>query len=90
MKPKRGLKPLPRHRSDAAAARFVESADLANYDLSRMKPMRFELMPKEATVSMRMPQGLLDAIKTRAARDGVPYQRLIRSILDSALSSKPL
>jgi predicted DNA binding CopG/RHH family protein len=35
---------------------------------------------------MRMPQALLDALKARAEREGVPYQRFIRQTLEQALS----
>ena len=41
-------KPMPSLRSDAEAERFVETADLSEYDLSGFKPMRFEIAPKAA------------------------------------------
>lgn len=40
---KRRLKRMPSLRSDAAAERFVATADLKEYDLSGFKPMRFEV-----------------------------------------------
>lgn len=86
MKRRSGLKPIPKHRSDAAAERFVDAADLTQYDFSGFKPMHFELKRKEATVSMRMPQSMVDALKAQAKREGMPYQRLIRSILETAIS----
>jgi predicted DNA binding CopG/RHH family protein len=35
---------------------------------------------------MRMPQALPDALKDRAKRKGVPYQRFIRRALEQALA----
>lgn len=64
-------KPMPSLGSDAAAQRFVETADLSEYDLSGFKPMRFEFEPKSAALNMRLPQTLLDALKSRA-REGYP------------------
>jgi predicted DNA binding CopG/RHH family protein len=37
---------------------------------------------------MRLPQALLDSVKAKANAKGVPYQRLIRSALEKAVTSK--
>ena len=34
---------------------------------------------------MRLPQPLIDAVKARAAERGIPYQRLIREAIESAV-----
>ena len=34
---------------------------------------------------MRLPEPLLTAIKAKAAARGIPYQRLIREVLEAAL-----
>jgi predicted DNA binding CopG/RHH family protein len=79
-------KPLPELRSDDEAERFLETADLSDYDLSGFKRSRFEFEPKSKQVNMRMPQSLIDAIKAQAKRRGIPYQRYIRETLERALS----
>lgn len=79
------LKKLPRLKSDEAAERFVADADLTDYDLSDMTVMRFEFEPKTERVNMRLPRTLLDAVKARAATQGVPYQRFIRQALEQAV-----
>jgi len=79
-------KPLPELRSDDEAERFLETADLSDYDLSGFKRARFEFEPKSKQVNMRMPQSLIDAIKAQAKRRGIPYQRYIRETLERALS----
>lgn len=85
MSSKQKLKSFPAHKSDAAAEAFVAKADLSEYDFSGFQPMRFEFKAKTANVSMRMPQDLLIAVKSRAKKDGVPYQRFIRQALERAL-----
>jgi len=47
--------------------------------------MRFELKPKNASVNLRLPEQLLEAVRGRAKRLGVPYQRFIRMALERAL-----
>jgi predicted DNA binding CopG/RHH family protein len=76
-------KPMPSLRSDAQAERFVETADLSNYDLSGFKPMRFEFEPKAAAMHMRLPQNLLDALKAKAKAKGIPHTHYVRLLLES-------
>lgn len=84
---KPALKPMPSLRSDAAAERFVETANLADYDLSGFKPMRFEIEPKSAALNMRLPKALLDAVKDKARAKGIPYTRYVRLLLESDLAA---
>src|SRR5208337_1192179 len=81
-------KKLPRFRSDKEAEDFVEKADLTEYDLSAMRPIRFEFQPKSERVNMRLPRQLLDAVRVSAAKAGVPYQRFIRQALENAVRRK--
>jgi len=81
-------KKLPRLRSDKEAEAFVEKADLTEYDLSAMRPIRFEFQPKSERVNMRVPRQLLDAVRASAAKAGVPYQRFIRQALEDAVQRK--
>ncbi len=79
---------LPRFKSDKEAEEFVAKADLTEYDLSTMRPIRFEFQPKTERVNMRLPRQLLDAVQASAAREGVPYQRFIRKVLEDAVQRK--
>ena len=79
-------KKLPKLRSDKAADDFVANADLTDYDLSGMRLMQFEFEPKTERVNMRLPRTLLDAVKAKAAKQGIPYQRYIRQALESAIT----
>jgi len=79
-------KPFPRFVTDEEVERFVETADLSEYDFSGFKPMRFEFEPKAAQINMRVPQALLDALKQRAKRRGIPYTRFIRELMEREVS----
>jgi predicted DNA binding CopG/RHH family protein len=35
---------------------------------------------------MRLPEGLMSALKARAKREGLPYQRLVREAIERELS----
>jgi predicted DNA binding CopG/RHH family protein len=80
------MKKLPRLKTDKAAEDFVANADLTDYNLSGMRMIQFEFEPKTERVNMRLPRKLLDAVKARAAKQGIPYQRYIRQALESAVS----
>lgn len=80
-------KPMPSLRSDAEAEEFVETADLSEYDLSGFKPMRFEVEPKAASLNMRLPPSLLDAVKAKAKAQGIPYTRYVRMLLEADVAN---
>jgi predicted DNA binding CopG/RHH family protein len=84
-KKEKKLKQFPRFNSDEEAERFVETADLSEYDFSGFKRAQFEFERKDARVNMRLPGSLLDALKERARQRGIPYQRFIREALERAL-----
>ena len=79
------LKQFPRFNSDEEAERFVETADLSEYDFSGFEAKQFEFERKDARVNMRLPGALLYALKARARQRGIPYQRLIREALEQSL-----
>jgi predicted DNA binding CopG/RHH family protein len=78
-------KKLPKLETDEEAEEFVANADLTEYDLSKLRTVLFEFQPKTERVNMRLPKTLLDAVKESAAKAGVPYQRFIRQVLESAI-----
>lgn len=79
------LKKLRTFKSDRDAERFVDGADLSQFDLSGGEFVRFELKPKDRSVNLRLPGELLEAVRKRAKRAGLPYQRFIRMKLEEAL-----
>lgn len=80
------LKKFPSFSTDQEAEDFVDNADLSEYDFSDFKTVKYEFEPKSATINLRVPEGLLTAIKARAEKEGLPYTRFIRLILEKAVA----
>jgi predicted DNA binding CopG/RHH family protein len=76
------LKTIPTFHADAEAERFVDTADPTEYDLSGFKPMRYEFAKKDAQINMRVPETLLEAVKRKARRQGIPFTRYIRMLME--------
>lgn len=89
-KPARKLKPLPKFRSDKEAGAFWLSHDAAEYvDLSKAQPVRFaKLRPSTATISLRLPQAMLDALRVLANERDVPYQSLLKVYLAERIAEE--
>ncbi|MBK8276641.1 MAG: BrnA antitoxin family protein [Nitrospira sp.] len=81
-------KKIPTFKSDRAAAVFVEKADLTHFDLSGAQLTRFEIKPKGKSINLRLSEELYEAVRKRAARAGLPYQRFIRLTLEQAVAPK--
>ena len=75
-------KTIPTFQSDEEAEKFVDTADLSEYDLSSFKKVHFEIKPKDAAISLKLPAELLAAVKIKAKKEGIPYNRLIRKALE--------
>ena len=83
------LKAVPKFRSEAEERAFWEKHDSAGY-LDWTKAQRVtlpNLKPTTKTISLRLPQHLLDSIKTAANARDVPYQSLIKVWLQEKLHS---
>ena len=81
-------KKIPTFKTDKEAEDFVANADLTEYDLSGGRLVRFEFQPKSERVNMRLPAPLLKAVKASARRQGIPYQRFIRQVLETAVDPR--
>ena len=82
------VKRLPVFKSDEEAAAFLDQ-DLTDYiSAENFAPFPFELRPKEKSVNLRISGELLDAVRERAKRQGIPYQRFIRRALERAVAAK--
>jgi predicted DNA binding CopG/RHH family protein len=77
---------VPKLTTDEAAEDFLDR-DLSGLDFTQFKPFRFELRGKDARVNMRLPRALLDRLKARAKEEQIPYQRLMRDLLERGLGS---
>ena len=76
-------KRIPKFRSEAEERRFWATHDSTAYlDWSKAKRVLFpNLKPSVKTISIRLPESLLDALKTLAHERDVPYQSLVKMIL---------
>ena len=72
---------VPIMTTDASAEAFL-AQDLSALDPAQFRPLTWETAPKTARINMRLPEPLLTALKTKAAARGIPYQRLIRELLE--------
>lgn len=53
-----------------------------------LKKIHFERMPKNTTISLRMNESLLEAIKEKSEEEGLHYQKWIRKVIEDALEQK--
>jgi len=87
MSKKKALKKLPVLLTDEDAERFVDEADLSEYDLSGFKPVTFEFLKKSARMEIRLPEHQLAALKKIAKQQGIPYTRLVRQFITQGMES---
>ena len=82
-------KTLPKFANEAQERTFWEANDSTEYlDWSKARKVTFpNLKPTTKTISLRLPQHLLDSIKTAANARDVPYQSLIKVWLQEKLHS---
>lgn len=83
------LKPIPKFTSEAEERAFWETNDSADYvDWTKAKRSVLpNLKPTTKTISLRLPQHMLDSIKAAANSRDVPYQSLIKVWLQEKLHS---
>ncbi|MGE3608464.1 MAG: CopG family antitoxin [Bacteriovoracaceae bacterium] len=71
----------------------IKTKDPLNKDLSSLfkekgwKKIQFEMRPKDKTITLRMSEDLLTAIKLEAKKAGLDYQKWIRASLEEALKA---
>ncbi len=80
-------KPLPKFETEAQERAYWESHDSSDrLDWTQAKKVSLpNLKPTTKTISLRLPQHLLDSIKVAANARDVPYQSLIKVWLQEKL-----
>src|SRR5260370_37764404 len=83
-------KPIPSFRSEEAEREFWATADSTeHFDWSKAQRAVFpNLKPSTATISLRLPQGMLDELKGLAHQRDVPYQSLLTVILSERIATE--
>jgi len=84
---KKRLKAVPEFANEADERRFWKQYDSSDYiDWTQAQQVVMpNLKPTTKTISLRLPQHLLDSIKAAANARDVPYQSLIKVWLQEKL-----
>jgi len=85
----RQRKTIPKFANEAQERAFWETHDSSDYvDWAAAQSVVFpNLKPTTRTISLRLPQHLLDSIKAAANARDVPYQSLIKVWLQEKVHS---
>ena len=83
----RTRKAIPQFKNEDDERSFWAAHDSADFiDWSTAERAAFpNLKPRTKTISIRLPEPLLERIKARANRQDVPYQSYIKTVLDRAV-----
>lgn len=84
---KKKTKKVPKFKSEDQERVFWSKNDITDYfDIKSRKKMNFpNLKPSTQTISIRLPEDLLEEIKVLANKRDVPYQSLIKILLRESL-----
>ncbi len=84
------LKNIPKFKNEKEERNFWLKTDSADHiDWKKSKPVAFpKLKPSTATISLRLPESLLNELKTAANKRDVPYQSLIKIFLKERVDSE--
>jgi predicted DNA binding CopG/RHH family protein len=88
MKRMKRLKKIPKFDSEDQERKFWAKHDPAEYfDFSKATRVTFpNLKPTSRTISIRLPESLLESIKVIANRADVPYQSMMKILLDQKVA----
>ncbi|MBE0496859.1 MAG: BrnA antitoxin family protein [Campylobacterales bacterium] len=82
------MKTLPKFKDQSEEIAFWKTHDVTDFfDTKTAKIARFPNLKKSTkTISLRLPEDMLEALKVRANALDVPYQSLIKMLLKKELS----
>lgn len=77
------LKKIPKFKSEEEEAEFWSTHDSTEYvDYSKAKRVIFaNLKPSTRTISIRLPESLIEHLKLLANKRDIPYQSLLKMFL---------
>ena len=84
------MKTIPKFKTEEAERKFWATHDSTEYvDWSKAKPAVFpNLKPSTKTISLRLPQPMLEELKLLANKRDVPYQSLLKVFLSERIDSE--
>jgi predicted DNA binding CopG/RHH family protein len=83
-------KKLPKFKSEADEREFWSKQDSTEFvDWSKGERARFpNLRPTVRTISLRLPQGMIEDLKILASKQDVPYQSLLKMFLSERIKKE--
>ena len=77
------LKEIPKFKSQAEEEKFWATHDSTEYiNYSKVELGFFpELKPSSRTISIRLPESLVEAVKLLANKQDIPYQSMLKILL---------
>jgi len=83
-------KQIPDFKNEDEERAFWAEHDSADYlDWSQAKPMIFpQLKPSTKTISIRLPESMLNELRVMANKRDVPYQSLIKMLLQQSIDEE--
>ncbi len=87
---KKNLKKIPKFKTEEEEHKFWAEVDSTEYiDWSKSEILTLpKLKPSTKTISLRLPESMLDEIRTIANRHDVPYQSFIKIILKEKIDAE--
>ncbi len=84
------MKKIPTFKTEIEEQQFWETHDSTEYvDWSKAKRAVFpNLKPSTKTISLRLPQTMLEELKLLANKRDVPYQSLLKMFLSERIESE--
>ena len=85
------LKKLPEFKNEDEEREFWATHELTDYfDVSKavINPILQKLKPSTKTITIRVSESLLNSLKRLANKKDVPYQSLVKIILDEKVSEE--
>jgi predicted DNA binding CopG/RHH family protein len=86
----RKLKQIPKFKNEDEEREFWSTHDSSEYlDWSKARKLRFpKLRPSVRSISLRLPEALLERIKVLANRHDIPYQSLMKVYLSERVEEE--
>lgn len=84
------MKRLPKFKNEAEERRFWQTHDSTEYVdwSSAEKTILADLKPSTKSISLRLPESMLEQLKLLAHKQDVPYQSLVKMFLAERLRSE--
>lgn len=86
----RKREPIPEFQSEDEEREFWATHDSTDFvDWSRAEPVQYpNLKPTLKTISLRIPETLLNELKLMANKRGIPYQSLLKLFLSERVEEE--